>query len=125
MSGAGTTPRVAICTYRIKKGKEKQFLNLLQRHWPTLRDLELAENVPSQVFRGTDESGDIFFVEILTWRDGDMPNRAHELPAVMAIWEPMGQCCEARLGRPPMEFPLVRALSIHTNDQRPEGASRS
>jgi hypothetical protein len=125
MTAAETTPQVAICTYRIKKGQEEQFVSLLRRHWPTLRDLELAQDTPSRIFRGADESGGAFFVEILTWRDADMPKRAHELPAVMAIWEPMGQCCEARLGRPAMEFPLVQALSLHTNDQGSEGASRS
>ena len=36
-----------------------------------------------------------------------MPNRAHELPAVMAIWEPMGMCCES------MEFPYVEELAVH------------
>jgi hypothetical protein len=103
----------AICTYRIKPGKEDDFVTLLRRHWPTLREAELAADTPSQVFRGADESGGTFFVEILIWRDEKMPNRAHELPAVMAIWEPMGMCCEARLGRPAMEFPQVEALPLH------------
>ena len=66
----------------------------------------------SQVYRGADESGGTFFVEILTWRDRESPNRAHEIPAVMAVWEPMGMCCEARLGRPAMEFPEVTAVSF-------------
>jgi hypothetical protein len=111
------TPTVAICTYRIKKGKDEQFMSLLRRHWPTLRDLELAANSPSQIFRGIDESGDSFFTEILTWKNADTPNRAHEIPAVMAIWEPMGQCCEARLGRPAMEFPVVQAVPVHNAHQ--------
>ena len=29
---------IAICTYRVKKGKEDEFLGLLRRHWPALRD---------------------------------------------------------------------------------------
>lgn len=101
---------VAICTYRVKPGKDREFLALLRRHWPTLRDLELAENTPSLMFRGSDESGGTVFTEILTWRNETAPNRAHEVPAVMAIWEPMGMCCEARLGRPPMEFPHVERI---------------
>jgi hypothetical protein len=116
MSGTAKAPVVAMCTYRIKKGKEEEFVGLLRRHWPTLRDQELVENTPSQVFRGTDDSAGTYFVEILTWKDGEMPNRAHELPAVMAVWEPMGMCCEARLGRPAMEFPTVQVVSLQTND---------
>jgi hypothetical protein len=110
-------PPVAICTYRVKSGKENEFVSLLRRHWPTLRDQGLVENTPSLVFQGTDESGGSFFVEVLTWKDGEMPNRAHEIPAIMAIWEPMGMCCEARLGRPAMEFPQVEALSLHPHVQ--------
>src|SRR2546423_13769606 len=106
-----SAPSVAICTYRIKNSREDEFLGLLRRHWPTLRELGLAADTPSLLFRGTDDSGGTFFTEILTWKDSEMPNRAHELPAVMAIWEPMGMCCESRSGRPAMEFPLVEALS--------------
>lgn len=114
MSGT-ESPSIAICTYRIKRGKEDEFLSFLQRHWPTLRDLRMAEDVPSLVFRGSDESGEAVVTEILTWKDADMPNHAHEVPAVMAIWERMGMCCEARLGRPAMEFPQVHELHLHGN----------
>jgi hypothetical protein len=117
------TPVVALCTYRIKRGKEEEFTGLLGRHWPTLRDMELVENTPSQVFRGTDDSGKTYFVEILTWKDSEMPNRAHELPAVMAVWEPMGMCCEARLGRPPMEFPIVQVVPLHAHDSGRTGTA--
>jgi hypothetical protein len=107
-------PSVAICTYRIKPGKEDQFIALLRKHWPTLRDLGMAEDTPSLTFRGADESGATVITEILTWKNADMPNRAHEVPSVMALWEPMGMCCEARLGRPPMEFPQVQPLDLHS-----------
>ena len=96
-----------MCRYRVKKGREDEFLGLLRRHWPVLRDVGLAEDKPSAVFKGTEESGRTFFVEILTWKDSQMAGRAHELPAVMAIWEPMGMCCEA------MEFPYVEELPLH------------
>ena len=39
-------------------------------------------------------------------------NRAHEIPDVMAVWEPMGKLCEARDGRPAMEFPIVKPIEI-------------
>jgi hypothetical protein len=104
---------IAICTYRVKPGKEDEFSALLRRHWPALRELGLAEDRPSLTFRGTDESGGAVFTEVLRWKDAEAPQRAHELPAVMAIWEPMGMCCEDRLGRPAMEFPEVTELNLH------------
>jgi hypothetical protein len=103
---------VAICTYRVRVGKEEEFLGLLRRHWPTLRDCGFVDETPSQVYKGNDESGGIFFVEILTWKDPEKPNRAHEVPQVMSLWEPMGMCCEARLGRPAMEFPTAEQLQL-------------
>ena len=42
---------IAICTYRVKKGKENEFLGLLRGHWPALRDVGLAEDTPSTVYR--------------------------------------------------------------------------
>ncbi len=117
MSSESQPPPVAICTYRVKSGKEAEFVRLLQRHWPTLRDLGMADERPSLVFQGADESGGTVITEILTWKDGNMPNRAHEIPSVMALWEPMGMCCESRLGRPSMEFPQVRKLDLHIDEQ--------
>jgi hypothetical protein len=51
-------------------------------------------------------------VELLTWKNAEAPNTAHELPEVMAVWEPMGMLCEKRDGRPPMEFPHVERIQI-------------
>jgi hypothetical protein len=100
----------ALCTYRVKENKEQDFLNLLLRHCPTLRQLGLVTDDPSQRFRGTDESGKTFFVEILTWKSTEGPKLAEQMPEVLAIWEKMGQLVESRLGRPPMEFPFVEPI---------------
>jgi hypothetical protein len=113
MNHESTHPPFAICTYRVKKDREAEFLSLLSRHWPLLRDLEMAEDEPSLVFQGIDETGGVVVTEILTWKDGDQPHRAHEVPSIMALWEPMGMCCESRMNRPAMEFPQVRKLELH------------
>jgi hypothetical protein len=117
MSNESQPPPVAICTYRIKAGKEDEFVGLLRRHWPTLRDLGMVDESPSLIFQGADESGGTVITEILTWKDGGSPYRAHEIPSVMALWEPMGMCCESRLGRAAMEFPQVRRLDLHRDEQ--------
>ena len=103
----------ALCTYRIKTGKENDFIALLRKHWPTLHEQGLVADNPSQIFQGKDDSGGTFFVEVLTWKDDESPRLAHELPAVMSVWEPMGMCCEERMGRPAMEFPEVKPLALH------------
>ena len=100
-----------ICTYRVQEGKEDEFTRLLELHWPTLRKAGLATQDTTQVFRGTDKSGKTFFNEIFTWVPNG-PQLAHETPEVMAVWEPMGALCEARDGRPPMEFPHVTQVDL-------------
>ena len=102
---------MVICTYRIKKGHEPAFLRVLARHWPTLKRQGLVVGKPALIFRGVDESRNIFFVEIFTWKPGGA-QRAHEEPAVMQVWESMGTHMEARTGRPAMEHPHVRPVSI-------------
>ncbi|HXG65009.1 MAG TPA: hypothetical protein VNO70_07865 [Blastocatellia bacterium] len=87
-------------------------MRLLSRHWQTLREHDLVAAQPRLTFVGKDESGATFFVEIFSWKSADAVQIAHELPAVLAAWEPMEQLCEARLGRPAMEFPHVRPIEL-------------
>lgn len=103
---------VALCTYRVKKGKEGDFERLLGRHWPTLRKLALVTAEKPLHFRGIDEANGTFYVEILSWKDPMSPSTAERIPEVMAVWERMGALVEPRLERPAMEFPHVERLKI-------------
>src|ERR1051325_12111270 len=79
-----------LCTYRVKEGKEADFLGLLERHWPTLRGLGLATDEAARVLRCREQSGRVVFVESFSWKDEGAPEVAHQTPEVMAVWEPMG-----------------------------------
>lgn len=107
-----TGPDTVICTFRVIEGKEEEFIALLKLHWPALREVGLVTETPSQVFRGREPSGKSYFVEIFEWRDAEAVRTAHELPAVMAVWEPMGALCEGRDGKPPLEFPHVEPVRL-------------
>lgn len=102
---------ISMCVYRVRAGAEREFEELLRKHWPTLHELELVTDTPSTVYRGTNDDGSPFFVEFIEWRDAAMPGTAHALPEVAAIWEAMGPLCEARSGKPAMEFPTVEHVS--------------
>lgn len=102
----------SLCIYRVKPGSEAAFEKLLTKHWPTLQRVGLAADTPSTCYRGSEGEKQPIFVELLNWQDEHGAERAHELPEVMAVWEPMGKLCEARGGRPAMEFPLVEPLKI-------------
>jgi len=92
-----------LCRYWVKPDKEAEFRKLLELHWPTFTKLGLVQDGPHLVFRG-EQDGKVFFVETFPWKDADAMKRAHSLPEVGAVWEPMGNCCTT------MEFPSVELI---------------
>ncbi len=107
------TPPTFIATYRVKAGHEEAFIDLLNRHYPTLMSLGLVTDDPPTVYVGKDDEGGPVFYEIFSWKDGDAAGVAHESPEVMAIWEPMGQHVEERGGHPKFEFPHVEPVTLN------------
>jgi hypothetical protein len=108
MSDHTTDPNatIAVCRFVIHPGKEAEFEALLARHYPTLAELGLVERAPHLCLRGRTDDGRTFYVEILPWTDAEAVGRAHEHPAVGALWEPMGALCES------MEFPHAAKLDF-------------
>ncbi|MBX3273648.1 MAG: hypothetical protein KF729_25515 [Sandaracinaceae bacterium] len=104
-------PQTVICRYRVKPGRERELEALLARHWPTLHAAGLVTDEPAVVYRAIASEGDRHaapgtYVEVFSWRDAAAPGLAHELPDVMAVWEPMGAACEA------MDFPHFERLDL-------------
>lgn len=101
------TSNITLCRYWVKPEKEAEFRKLLERHWPTFTKLGLVgDQPPHLVFRGKAKDGRVFFVETFAWKNADAMKRAHSLPEVAAVWEPMGNCCTE------MEFPFVEQLNV-------------
>jgi hypothetical protein len=101
--------RVNICRYKVKPGKEEEMVELLEKHWPALREAGLATDDPPIIYRGVpgDRHGaGGVFIEIFSWKADNGPQLAHETPGVMAVWEPMGAICEQ------MEFPMFDTLDL-------------
>jgi hypothetical protein len=106
-SDHSTSSLITLCRYWVKPGKEEEFKKLLAQHWPVFTKLGLVSNeVPHLVFRGEDKSRGVFYVETFPWADGQAAGRAHSLPEVAAVWEPMGECCSE------MEFPSVERVEL-------------
>jgi hypothetical protein len=103
------TKETVICTYRVQADAEKRFLELLSRHWRTLRDLGFVADERSLVFRSAE--GGVTYVEIFTWVEGGFA-QAHEHPDVLAIWERMDLLLEERDGRPKWEFPHYEPVTL-------------
>jgi hypothetical protein len=102
-----TTSNVSLCRYWVKPDKEAEFKKLLERHWPVFTALGLvADTPPHLVFRGQAKDGSVFYVETFPWKDAAAVERAHSLPEVAAVWEPMGTCCSK------MEFENVEPVAL-------------
>jgi hypothetical protein len=100
-----------ICTYRVRTNAEGEFAELLGRHWRTLRELGFVTDEASLIFRSAQEPPT--YVEIFTWVEGGF-ERAHEHPAVLAIWEPMEPLLEDRDGLPKWDFPDYQRVQLGT-----------
>lgn len=107
-----SNPQTVICTFRVKADSMAPFRELLDRHWPVLRRLELVTDTTEQVFIDADETAPTI-VSIFEWASGEAVSRAHHHPDVAEIWEAMEPLCEPRDGRPSMEFPHVQPLPLN------------
>jgi hypothetical protein len=100
-------PLTNMCVYKVKPGKEAEFEALLANHYPTLKELGLATDDRPVMYKGHDHRAKcVMYFELFTWKDETMPQRAHEVPGLMKIWEPMGALCSE------MNFPAVEKLEF-------------
>jgi hypothetical protein len=98
----GPDTETIYCVSHVIPGKEAAYALLRAKAWAIYRRLGLVLPKPHLAARGTDEYGKTYFVEIFTWRDSSIPDHA---PAeVRAIWRELEGACEARAGRPGMDF---------------------
>lgn len=98
---------ITLCRFWVKPDREAEFRQLLDRHWPVFEELGLvASSPPHLIFRGEDRERGVFFVETFAWKDAAAMDRAHSLPEVASVWEPMGDCCSS------MEFPTVEQVDV-------------
>jgi hypothetical protein len=84
-----SNPLLVQAVYRPNKGCEEQLFALVKRHWPVLRGVGLVSG-EVVLYRAVDKiTKEVSFVEIFSWTDEKAPGLAHQMPEVMAIWEPM------------------------------------
>ncbi|ELR72600.1 hypothetical protein C900_00979 [Fulvivirga imtechensis AK7] len=76
---------LAFASYKPKAGKEQALLELVKRHLPILRDLQLATDRNNYIARSEDGT----IIEVFEWTSTGAIGAAHEHPAVADIWEKM------------------------------------
>jgi hypothetical protein len=104
-------PVSSVARYRVKPDRVDDFLEIIDRHWVTLRELELVTDREVEVYLGSErDSGRPIVVEIFDWVDKDASQRAHTHPMVSGVWESMGPLCEPRDAGGPFEFLDLKRL---------------
>ncbi len=76
---------LAFATYKPKEGKEQELLDLVNKHLPALRELELATDRNNFIAKSKDGT----IIEVFEWTSMNAINAAHVHPAIAAIWEKM------------------------------------
>jgi hypothetical protein len=94
----------------VKPGHEAEYAQLSAKAWDLYKRLGLVLDRPHVVLRGTDEKGRAYFVEVFSWKSADIPD--HAPPEVRAIWQQLEGACEARDGRPGIDFSEVTAVHL-------------
>ena len=107
-----SAPQTVIAIYRVQAAREDAFFQILRKHYPALKGAGLVTDTEPVVYRGAERDGRPIVFEIFDWKDAQAPDTAHELPEVMAVWEPMGAMVEERDGKPGLEFPHVQKLDF-------------
>jgi hypothetical protein len=104
-------PITSVARYQVKSDRVNEFLEIIDGHWTTLRELELVTDRDVEVFLGPDrDTGQPVVIEIFEWVDEDASGRAHTHPRVSDLWESMGPLCEPRDERGPFEFLNLRRV---------------
>jgi hypothetical protein len=108
MAKGKSGPVDVLCIYRVTKGKEAAFKKLLAKHGPTLRKAGLSPEGAPKIWKSESRDGKTVFVEMMQWKDETSSDAAHQMPEVMAVWEPMGSLTDG------MEFLHLQPAGIGT-----------
>ena len=76
---------LAFATFKPKSGKEQVLLELVQKHLPILRELELATDKSNYIAQSNDGT----IIEVFEWTSLNAIKAAHQHPAIADIWEKM------------------------------------
>ena len=93
----GDEAETVMVTYRAKAGREVALMQVITRHWSTVRRLNLVRESPHLVVRNH-EGGNVLLIELFTWRSASIADHAPK--EIQRLWSEMSEFVESRDGRP-------------------------
>lgn len=112
LHAAAAPPETIVSIFRPKKGSEAELLAAMRDARAIYEKLN-AVTGSYALYRAGDEAGGSYFIEIFTWRSGDIPDNAP--PEIRAAWKKLESLVEKRDGRPGIEFYAVEPLSAESS----------
>lgn len=77
--------------YRLHAHRVDELLEITDRHWTTLRELEIMTDRQVEVFLGPErDTGERVVIEIVGWVNEDSSGRTHTHPTVSSVRESIG-----------------------------------
>jgi len=98
-----------MATFQVKAGMVDRLSLLLDKHFATITRLGFGGGPKPVRVLLEQPTGPVLY-EIFDWMDGAIPKAAENLE-VKAHWGEIEACCEARGGKPALDFPHVKRLS--------------
>jgi quinol monooxygenase YgiN len=84
--------RFVIVAYSPKPGMADQLLAAVRKHLQVLRAEDLVTARPASVMRAADGT----VLEVFEWRSAEAIAKAHQSPAVQALWAEFSAACDYR-----------------------------
>ncbi len=112
LHAAAAPPETIVSIFRPKKGSEAELLAAMREARAVYEKLN-AVTESYVLYRASDEALGSYFIEIFTWRSGDIPDNAP--PEIRAAWKKLESLVEKRDGRPGIEFYAVEPLSARSS----------
>ena len=82
--------RFVIVAYAPKQGQEQPLLDLVTKHMDVLKAEDLVTQKSACIMRASNGS----IVEVFEWKSPGAIQRAHQSPAVQALWQEFESVCE-------------------------------
>jgi hypothetical protein len=103
------TAETVVVTYLPKAGQEAALQQEIEATWQEMVHLKLTATDDRVFYRGDDDDGHPFFLEIFTWKDHDTPDHAPK--EIEEHWKKLSDLVEARGARPGLQFSELHAVA--------------
>src|ERR1700759_3491834 len=90
-SSPDTAPETVHSLFQVKVGKEADFVHVYSQAWAAYKRFGMVIETPHVLLEAKDGGGKPYFVEVLTWKNHDIPD--HVPAQVREIWNQMESLC--------------------------------